>query len=108
MKRIIKSVTLLLTLFILAHVVLGEDGVGGAGSAGGGEGNSGAASTDDKNPGDTEPPEPMFNITYYSTKVDSALQCWSSKPNFCEWQENKFKLDIFDKLRTDEWQLCSD
>ena len=34
--------------------------------------------------------------------------CFTSETNACQWQKDGYKIDIFDKLRTDEWQICSD
>ena len=34
--------------------------------------------------------------------------CFTSETDTCEWQKKGFKIDIWEKLRTDEWQLCSD
>ena len=102
MKRIIKSVSLLLTLFILAHIVLGEDGATG--------GNNEELTEEEKkieaeikekerveklekyyaekrvnNTGDAYPTKPYFTLENYSKKVESALQCYTSQKNFCDW-----------------------
>ena len=32
--------------------------------------------------------------------------CFTTAKDFCDWQSKDFKIDIFNKLATDEWQLC--
>ena len=57
----------------------------------------------------TEPARgPMKSLKDYKVDITQPLMCYSSELDFCKWEANKFKLDIFDKLRTDEWQICSD
>ena len=35
------------------------------------------------------------------------MQCYTSVTDWCEWKKNGYPLDNFDKLRSDEWQICS-
>ena len=50
----------------------------------------------------------MFTLENYTTEITDPLMCYSSAKDWCSWKESGFKLDVFDKLRTDEWQICSD
>lgn len=35
------------------------------------------------------------------------MQCYTSIADRCEWKRNGYPLDNFDKLKSDEWQICS-
>ena len=112
--KIIKAVSLLITLCALSTVVRAEDEpaedlMDQTNIAGTQPGFDPATGTYDQS-------EREFTVSDYSTDISaSPLMCYAS-PNlstdgtsdFCNWKANDFKLDIFDKLRTDEWQICSD
>ena len=34
--------------------------------------------------------------------------CFARETDECEWEKGGYKIDMFKKLRTDEWQICSD
>ena len=93
----IKSVSLLITLAALCSLVFAEEDA---------DGNRIPEAIFDKELIGAATPSSQFNLDMYRTKIDHPLMCYTTQTDQCAWKKANYEIDIFNKVATDEWQIC--
>lgn len=92
-----KSVSLLITLAALCSVVSAEVDA---------DGHTIPEAIFDKALIGAATPSKQFSLDNYRTRIDDPLMCYTSHTDQCAWKKANYDVDIFNKVATDEWQIC--